>query len=483
MKALLTFCALVLLAGALSAQPVLDTLWTRAFPELGTSAFTDLCPSFDGGLVGTGWRIAGEDTFSQHKDMIVVQTDARGNTEWTFAIEGTAPDDTIWTGTSICQTEDSSYLILAQRRDHTKSVNEIVKVDRHGELVWQRAYNPFDFEIGMTIARTSDHAFIIATQAEIPDSEYCPWCALLQKIDSDGNLIWSHTYEDWCSWIVNRAIPSSDSGCVVVGYTDYPLVFKVDRDGNLLWQHEYYDQPIRYPIDMAETTDSYVVMGPSDTYGPASSYLFRIGFDGEPRNVVNFRVDGDRDENCHRIYRTPDGGFILGGNAMYDAGDRQPLLLIKAGADLFIQWRTVTDGENYMYGNAFCPLPDGKYALGGEAHTHGTGAFFGFAALYGPAANQVNVRSVVPSVLSLGQNYPNPFNPVTEIGFDLPRTMPVSLSVFDILGRQVTSLASGVLTSGHHVVGFDGSALPSGVYVYRLSTPGAVHNRKMLLLK
>ncbi|HZY09876.1 MAG TPA: T9SS type A sorting domain-containing protein, partial [Bacteroidota bacterium] len=75
----------------------------------------------------------------------------------------------------------------------------------------------------------------------------------------------------------------------------------------------------------------------------------------------------------------------------------------------------------------------------------------------------------VPNSFSLHQNYPNPFNPSTTISFDLPKTSLVSLKVFDVLGREVVSLVSGVREAGTHRIPFHAHRLTSGVYYYRLS--------------
>jgi hypothetical protein len=89
----------------------------------------------------------------------------------------------------------------------------------------------------------------------------------------------------------------------------------------------------------------------------------------------------------------------------------------------------------------------------------------------------------LPATIGLEQNYPNPFNPTTQIAFDLPRGADVTLTVFDLSGREVSRLVSGWTTPGHHVVSFDGSALATGVYVYRLTTPEFRAAGKMMLLK
>jgi glycosidase len=97
----------------------------------------------------------------------------------------------------------------------------------------------------------------------------------------------------------------------------------------------------------------------------------------------------------------------------------------------------------------------------------------------------------VPAEFALEQNYPNPFNPATTIRFSLPAAADVSLTVFDVLGREVASLAIGRRAAGVHTAVWDGrnaegNAVGSGIYFYRLSVNGGTNSvlvRKMGLLK
>ncbi len=88
-----------------------------------------------------------------------------------------------------------------------------------------------------------------------------------------------------------------------------------------------------------------------------------------------------------------------------------------------------------------------------------------------------------PSGFKLEQNYPNPFNPSTIINFSLPAGEKVVLKVYDILGREVSTLMDQYMSAGSHLVNFDASNLPSGTYFYRITAGDFVKVKKMLLLK
>jgi tetratricopeptide (TPR) repeat protein len=97
--------------------------------------------------------------------------------------------------------------------------------------------------------------------------------------------------------------------------------------------------------------------------------------------------------------------------------------------------------------------------------------------------NKEDQEQIIPKEYSLYQNYPNPFNPTTTIKFDLPKDGLVSLEIFDILGRRITTLVNENRNAGSHEQTFNASSLASGVYVYKLQAGDFVNSRKMLLLK
>ncbi len=84
---------------------------------------------------------------------------------------------------------------------------------------------------------------------------------------------------------------------------------------------------------------------------------------------------------------------------------------------------------------------------------------------------------------SLAQNYPNPFNPITNIGFRIAESGFVSLKVYDVLGREISTLINGEKTVGSYEVAFDGSGLSSGIYFYKLQTGNYTSVKKMILMK
>jgi hypothetical protein len=97
--------------------------------------------------------------------------------------------------------------------------------------------------------------------------------------------------------------------------------------------------------------------------------------------------------------------------------------------------------------------------------------------------NTSNANIVNPSNYELSQNFPNPFNPNTTIKFTIKNEGFVRLKVYDISGREVSSLVKSNLKPGVYYVSFGGGNMSSGVYFYKLITEGFTETKKMLLIK
>jgi hypothetical protein len=99
----------------------------------------------------------------------------------------------------------------------------------------------------------------------------------------------------------------------------------------------------------------------------------------------------------------------------------------------------------------------------------------------------------IPTAYYLNQNYPNPFNPSTMINYSVPKTSFITIKVYDILGREITTLVNEEKKSGNYnvefsarggsVFGGNGSNLSSGIYFYRMQAGNFVETKKLILMK
>ena len=88
-----------------------------------------------------------------------------------------------------------------------------------------------------------------------------------------------------------------------------------------------------------------------------------------------------------------------------------------------------------------------------------------------------------PKSFELYANYPNPFNPSTVISFNVFKSQYVRLKIFDLEGREITTVYEGYASAGMHSMLFNASGISSGTYFYRLKGAGGIQTKKFILLK
>ena len=138
--------------------------------------------------------------------------------------------------------------------------------------------------------------------------------------------------------------------------------------------------------------------------------------------------------------------------------------------------------------NSWQTIDCGTVSLTAGSHTFSSTFFFGGFNIAGfeltKIITAVTGTEIHPKILALGQNYPNPFNPSTEIDFTVPRTGITRVTIFDVLGEELTTLFNGSAEPGRiYRCLFDAHAYPSGLYFARLTFGANQLVRKMLLVK
>lgn len=178
----------------------------------------------------------------------------------------------------------------------------------------------------------------------------------------------------------------------------------------------------------------------------------------------------------------------------HDAGTEFTQLEIRGTAELDGAINiAVSNGFEPAIGDTFRVMT--YYSYTGQFSTINSIGDYSFAAEYHPDHLLLTVASItgtslgdtdlLPEKFALSQNYPNPFNPFTVISYSLPRAEFVTLTVYDVLGREVKSLVNIRQQAGRYSVRFDvGSlGLTSGIYIYRITAGNYSKVRKMVLLQ
>ena len=252
---------------------------------------------------------------------------------------------------------------------------------------------------------------------------------LLDDFEHGKNAQWSYG-----SWGISTKYHIANE---VSSITDSPSGNYLSNDNNILQRLTTYD--LAQHTKAALQFYSKVFVDPSDT----------------------FYVEASKDGTLWSVLNKSTGiGSVLGGLA------KQVVLL-----DNF----TGTGAQNVQF----------RFRLKSDASLEADGVYVDYVEVVtGDLVTGVSSdHTRLPVEYSLSQNYPNPFNPGTTIEFTVPNASDVSLVVYDVLGRQILSLAHGTYQPGTYRINMDASQLATGIYYYRLTSGSFTSIKKMLLLK
>ena len=151
------------------------------------------------------------------------------------------------------------------------------------------------------------------------------------------------------------------------------------------------------------------------------------------------------------------------------------------------------EGVGNIYGDdpLFCDLENGDFSLAANSPAVGAGENGTDIGAFGVGCESTELsidENVIPDHYTLHQNYPNPFNPTTKISYDLPEASFVTLSIYDLIGREIRTMINSEQTAGFKNIQWNatdnlGKSVPAGMYIYTIQAGQFRQTRKMVLLK
>jgi len=233
------------------------------------------------------------------------------------------------------------------------------------------------------------------------------------------------------------------------------------------------------------------VVGLTLSFG--GSHIFLLKYDLNGTLLWETTWGGTGAESSRSLAVTDDGDILVAGKTTAYGHGQHDIVLLRYAPDDSLRWFQTWGGPEIETAHGI--VVDGQHAyIAGETYSFGQGkndALLIKASIDGQfPATAVELeewprddQAIHPEAFRLEQNHPNPFNTGTVISFILSRRAPVSLRIFDILGREVDRLADGNFPAGQHRFHFQAGTLPSGIYLCRLETESGSQTIKLVLLR
>ncbi|MFH2032041.1 MAG: T9SS type A sorting domain-containing protein [Bacteroidota bacterium] len=477
-----------------------DTLWTKHFHYDGWEHFYSVKQTADSGFIAVGERIPFNNT--SYKDVFLVKTDKEGNLLWRKLIGSNRAREY---GNDIIEMKnfDNDLIIVGRYANITIPGSEevhnalVVRISSDGNIKWLNGFDNFgQLESAISVTPTFDDCFLLAAYNWFLKDGIFDQNIWLVKFNSLGASLWSKEFD--MGFNIHeypaKVIQTSDSGFVVAGNINFQfaspwhdlLLFKTDKSGNFLWKKIYGGAGYDNAADIIQLNDGGFIISGKYRKSDGNGQLWLLRTDQYGDTLWTKTYGGDNSEWARSMALTHDGGFIMAGvtesfgNGFWDVWI---LRTDSLGNELWSK----TFGDSYPdEAYSIQQTYDGGYIIAGiYTDLSPEKSRDGYLIRLAPETITTVKENVNtdPKSFQLSQNYPNPFNPKTVIKFQVPSSKFVKLQIHDLLGREVQTLIDAPMLAGKHEVTFNGSGLPSGVYIYTLKVNEFSQSRKMLLLK
>ena len=299
-----------------------DTLWTKVYSDIGGDYGGEYILQCSNG----GYFIYGF-TYYDYTDIFMIRTDANGDSLWTKLFV-----DPGWSGAEFMKECNDGGFLITGEKGYSSNANSpsnalIIKIDSLGDTLWTKTYGGINDNWINNFIETSNGGYILAGGTNsFGAGGYDIW---LIKIDSLGNLIWNKTYGE-AGDETGTIITAPNGGFIVMGYTSsfgaghYEVfLMKIDSIGNIIWDKTYSilndDERVVNILSCAD--EGYILVGASGIYTSSiiKSMLIKTDSFGNIKwSNIYYYFSGDGNDFSQSVIQTSDKGFMFTGDVNID---------------------------------------------------------------------------------------------------------------------------------------------------------------------
>jgi uncharacterized delta-60 repeat protein len=467
--------------------PDFEPLWTKQF---GTAAAPDLfealvaLPTPDGGYLAAGNKQKADDGWSRPW---VVRLDAQGQPLWEKVYGDTG--NVYGRLHSFVAMADGNYVLGLVRYDQFEKIDQLVKIDAAGNLLWAKDHPAADASVNQDATRviaTSDGGLALVDYEVTPPGTY--YKLQLERYNAAGDILWNQSYHlngaSWYGDYTTNLDQTSDGGFLITGFSTHDvqyydgLLIKTNAQGHLEWKRNYGGaNGLDLFMGACELTDgSFVAIGTRNVSSVPLRQLYHpwivhVAANGDSLGGHEFVAPNPQDFGfLNDVAALPDGGYVVAGSMWnhnrygYHRAERG--LLARLSPLDEVLWEHTYRGEHYGRLTSVAPLTDGGFLASGRTVIEG-------------AANAYILRTGPDGIVPLSPRpartlpalacWPNPVRDVTRIVFSGPARGSIDVTVATLAGQTV--LHRQIDKHGEvQTLSLDCRLLPAGEYV--VTAPG-----------
>ena len=305
-------------------------VWSRTYGGAYNDIIFDVHGTADGGFVLAGETGSAGGAASPDSNFWLIKVDSEGYEEWQRNYGNSrgasaAPGLTTDSARAVRQTSDGGYVLVGRSAAVTGSSIRVLKTDSAGAVQWDRDLSDSSGGVAYDVAETSSGSLVIAGNSSTDETGSD---ALLIRLDSGGNTIWSRTYGGSYNDEARSLAATGDGGFALGGFTwsygaglsDFWLL-KTDSQGELQWQRSYGGVFRDAAHSLVRTEDGgFVLAGWSESFSqgdrfwvvktdPSGQMQWSGAYPGASRPAGSGTVSA----GARAIVQAEDGGFVVAG--------------------------------------------------------------------------------------------------------------------------------------------------------------------------
>ena len=437
-------------------------------------------------------------------------------------------------GNDICESNGYYYVASSLRNGFSAW---IIKLKQNGDTVWTREYRSGNVSYSALSIASTDDGGCVFSGYRLTNSNAPPFTI---KLDSNGKEVWNKEYTGLIGDVpINVLIKLNDGGFCGLGITfKDSYIFKINKSGDLVWQNIYSNESRLYLRSLIESEDNEIIAAGTFGSGNSQGIILKINLsNGVEIKRKELVLDSIQDYVLFDIKKLNNGRYLVAGENVinyktlfgmindslnmvklfsishpneqnyYGGVDINPKKQIIYGSysivpgndSLFMNMIRLDTNGNIIIkkriGNRSREIDNRKvFALNNNVNF-----FVGGYEINATTGNDVYVvktdsnffttslisirnHSIFISDFTLHQNYPNPFNPSTKISYSLKKSSIIELKLFDINGRMMKIIESGLKPAGSYEINFSAEGLSSGVYFFSLYSEGILMDTKKAVM-
>ncbi len=517
-----------------------QTTFQKAYGGLAMDEAKSVRQTTDGGYI-----IAGTTTSygSGGRDVLVIKTDAKGDTTWTKTFGGDTDNEY---GFCVQQTTDSGYIISGVASSFADVAGDmyLIKLTATGDTMWTRTYGGIGYEWGSFVQQTSDGGYIIIGQT--PAFGAGGFDAYLVKTDATGNLSWTKTYGGTGLEVGSAVQQTTDGGYIFTGEIDtygagggdFYLV-KTDSTGIVVWTKTFGTPGTEAGVTIKQTTDGgYIIGGTSEnSLGPLGPDMCLIKTNDVGDTLWTRLYGGPMIDECYEVIQTTDGGYMICGKSFsFSAAGDYDAYVVKTNSLGIVQWSKTygssTGNSSNDIAYSVSQTNDGGYIVAGESlfgfgvglknayllktdSLGNSGCNEGIAAtitsMYAPFVSSPptltslgGVITYPATILNSGtiqtnlcftssitkktsfenfNTFPNPFTSTVTLEINLSEKQNIGIAIVDVFGNIVRNFSLDNINQNENKITFDLSELNNGIYFCEIKSNTTALKYKMIKIQ